>query len=113
MPCIDPRDVASLSDAFDLTTISILQWELELIWAAVDLGVIEISAHADRAAADDSVPSAAMFRVIRQGIPRSKDIGNTDRWAGINFEGRLRSGRWIRIKVSWRMGYVVVTVHTL
>ena|ERR1700736_126715 len=113
MPCTDPRDVACLDDAFDLTTTAILQWELELIWAAVGLGIIEISDHADRAAADDAVPSAAMFRVVREGTPRSKDIGRANRRVGINFEGKLRGGRWIRIKVSWQMRYVIVTVHAL
>ena len=84
MHCTDPRDVVCLTDAFD------------------------------RAAADDTVPTAALFRVIRQGLPRSKDIGTTnDRRPGINFEGKLPGRRWIPIKVSWRMRYVIVTVHTL
>jgi len=113
MPSTDPRDVASLDDAFDLTTTAILQWELELIWTAVGLGIMEISDHADQAAADDAVPSAAMFRVIRQGVPRSKDVGGASRRIGINFEGKLRGGRRIRIKVSWQMRYVIVTVHAL
>jgi hypothetical protein len=114
MHCTDPRDVVCLADAFDLTTTDILQWELELVWRAVELGVIELSQHAERAAADDTVPTAALFRVIRQGLPRSKDIGMTDdRRPGINFEGKLPGRRWIRIKVSWRMRYVIVTVHTL
>ena len=26
---------------------------------------------------------------------------------------KLRGGRWVRIKVSWHMRYVIVTVHAL
>ncbi len=35
------------------------------------------------------------------------------RQPGINFEGRIVGGHWIRVKVSWFVGYVVATVHTL
>ena len=114
MPCTDPRDVACLDDAFDLTTTTIVSWELELIWAAVDFGLITISRHADEAAIDDTVPTPAILRVILQGRPRSKDVGYVaNRWIGINFEGKIRGGRWIRVKVSWLDEYIVVTVHAL
>jgi hypothetical protein len=114
MPCTDPRDVSCLEEAFDLTTPSILPWELELIWSAVALDVMILSNHAWRAAADESIPKAAVWRVVREGRPSSKDISSLGfRKVGINFEGKIRGGRRIRAKVSWQLRYVVATVHTL
>jgi hypothetical protein len=114
MPCTDPRGVRSLAEAFDITTASVLQWELELIWRAVELGVIVLSGHARQAAKDDSVPVPAIWRIVREGTARSKDIALGDvRHVGINFEGKKRGGGWVRVKVSWLLRYIVVTVHAL
>ncbi|HEX3463186.1 MAG TPA: hypothetical protein VHS78_03920 [Candidatus Elarobacter sp.] len=114
MPCTDPRDVTRLDEAFDLTTTDIHQWELELIWTAEDRGELRISSHARRAADDDSIPDAAIMRVVRQGVPRSKDITReTRRQIGINFEGKRRRGGWLRAKVGWLDRYIVATVHAL
>jgi len=114
MPCTDPRDVTCLGDAFDLTTTSIIQWELELIWMAEQLGLLALSTHANRAANDDSIPRMALWRIVRDGIPRSKDIGgNAHRQIGINFEGKRRGGGWIRAKVTWQHEYIVATCHAL
>jgi len=114
MPCTNPRDVVCLADAFDLTTIAILQWELELIWAAVALGIAIISPHAREAAREDAIPIGAIWRVVREGVPRTKDVIPGDRrQIGINFEGKRRGGGWIRVKVSWLVRYVAVTVHAL
>jgi hypothetical protein len=114
MPCTDPRDVKSLSDAFDLSTPDVLQWELDLIWTAEELGLIRLSPHARYEARYDSIPFAAIWRVIRDGFPRSKDVTRLDnRQLGINFEGRRRGGGWIRAKVTWELRYVVATVHAL
>jgi hypothetical protein len=114
MPCTDPRDVKCLEDAFDITTSSVLPWELELVWRAVELGVIILSQHARQAAEDDSVPEPAIWRIVREGVARSKDVlpGHV-RHVGINFDGKKRGGDWVRVKVSWRVRYVVVTVHAL
>jgi len=114
MPRTDPRDVTCLEEAFDLTTPDIRQWELELIWAAVDLGLVEFPHHAARAAEDDAVPIKEILRVLRDGRARSKDVENMrKRQMGINFEGKIRGGRCIRAKVSWFRGYFIVTVHRL
>ena len=114
MPCTDPRDVKSISDAFDLTTPDVLQWELELIWKAVHLELLVISPHARIAAKDDAIPQAAIRRIVHDGFPRSKDItAEKDRKIGINFEGKRRGGGWVRAKVTWRDGYTVVTVHAV
>jgi hypothetical protein len=114
MPCTDPRDVACLAEAFDLTTTEVLPWELKLIWRAEELNVIRFSAHATRAARDDSVVPAAVWRAIREGVPRSKDVTRDQkRQVGINFEGKRRGGGWIRAKVTWQVRYVVATVHAL
>jgi hypothetical protein len=114
MPCTDPRDVTCLGDAFDLTTPEVLQWELELIWKAIDSAQIVLSEHAQRAATDDAIPRDAVWRVIRDGIRRSKDLDPAGhRKIGINFEGKVRGGRWIRLKVSWWRRYIVATVHAL
>ena len=109
MPCTDPRDVRCLAEAFDIATIDILQWELDLVWRAVELGVDIVSQHAWQAAEDEFDPHTVSYD---RGTA-SKDIGSANRRIGINFEGKLRGGRWIRIKVSWQMRYVIVTVHAL
>jgi hypothetical protein len=114
MPCTDPRDVRSIEEAFDIATPAVLQWELELIWGAVELGVLVLSPHAERAAEDDSIPLPAIRRVIRDGVARSKDIlPGRHRHVGINFEGKKRGGGWIRVKVSWLVRYIVATVHAV
>ena len=96
MPCTDPREVTRLEEAFDLSTTEIQPWELELVWKAEALGLIVLSDHADQAAKDDSIPASAIWRVVRDGAHRSKDI-TTDgrRRIGINFEGKRRGGGWI------------------
>jgi len=114
MPCTDPRDVTSLDQAFDLTSLTIQSWELMLIWKAEELGLLELSHHAHRAARDDSIPTVAVYRVVRDGIPRSKDITMTRaRHVGINFEGKRRGGGRFRAKVSWASRYVIATVHAI
>ena len=114
MPCTDPRDVTRIEDAFDITTTDVLPWELNLIWSSEELGLLALSAHAARAAKDDSIPSGAIRRVVREGIPRSKDVTTDEnRQIGINFEGKRRGGGWLRAKVTWRDAYVVATVHAL
>jgi hypothetical protein len=114
MSCTDPRAVSCLEEAFDLTTTEVVRWELELIRAAVVLKVIILSTHAERAAAAESIPELAIWRVIRDGRARSKDLTTKGgRKLGINFEAKVRGGRWVRVKVSWLVRYVVVTVHTL
>jgi hypothetical protein len=114
MPCTDPREVTCLADAFDLSTTEIRQWELELIWSATALRVVEVSHHARLAAKDDSVPISVLWRVIRNGVPRSKDIGlDVRRQIGINFEGKKGGRGWIRVKVTWSDGYTIATVHAL
>jgi hypothetical protein len=114
VPLDDPRQVRSLHDAFDLSTPGIQLWELHLIWRAIEEGLLRFDRHAQGAAIDDAIPTREVERVIIHGRSRSKDIGgNSYRRVGINFEGRITGGQWIRVKVSWLRGYVVVTVHTL
>ena len=113
MPCTDPRDVTCLADAFDLSTTELRQWELELIWKAIDLRLLRFSPHAERAAADEAIPEQAVWRVIWDGAAQSKDLASGNRKTGINFEGKIRRARWIRAKVSWLVRYVIVTVHTV
>jgi hypothetical protein len=114
MPRTDPRNVTCLAEAFDLTTTEIRQWELALIWIAVSLGIVRFSRHAQQAAEDDSIPQPAIWRIINEGNPRSKDITSYGkRQVGINFEGKRRGGGWIRVKVSWQVRYTIVTVHAL
>jgi hypothetical protein len=114
MSCTDPRAVSCLAEAFDLTTSEIVPWELGLIRIAVELKLVVFSKHAERAAGDESIPEAAVWRVIRDGRPRSKDVTTFGgRKIGINFEAKVRGGRSVRVKVSWLVRYVVVTVHAL
>ena len=113
MPCTDPRHVTRIDEAFDLTTSAVVQWELELVWKAEELGLLTISPHADLAAEDDVIAPQAVRRVVREGVPRSKDLTTeTGRQIGINFEGKRRGG-WIRVKVTWLGEYIVATVHAL
>jgi hypothetical protein len=66
------------------------------------------------AAVDDAIPTSEVERVVVNAGARSKDIGGKPyRRIGINFEGKVAGGQWIRVKVSWLRGYVVVTVHAL
>ena len=113
VPLDDPRHVRSLEDAFDLTTPKIQTWELHLIWRALLLGLLRLDRHAGRAARDESVPRAEIERVVLDATKLSKDLRSSERQPGINFEGRIAGGRRLRVKVSWFVGYVVVTVHTL
>ena len=84
------------------------------MWRAVELRLIIVSRHARRAANDDSVPESVIWRIVREGVARSKDVIPDDmRRVGINFEGKQRGGKWVRVKVSWLVRYVVVTVHAL
>jgi hypothetical protein len=114
VPLDDPRQVRSLEDAFDLTTPEIRLWELHLIWRAVDEGLVRFDDHGDQARIDESVVRSDVLRIIIGGTPRSKDLDRSaQRHPGINFEGKASGCRTIRAKVSWFLGYVVVTVHTL
>jgi hypothetical protein len=114
VPLDDPRQVRSLDDAFDLTTPEIQLWELHLIWRAIDEGLVRFDDHGGQAALDDAMVLSDVLRVVVGGRARSKDIDRSGyRRPGINFEGKISGGRTIRAKVSWFMGYVVVTVHTL
>jgi hypothetical protein len=114
VPLDDPRQVRSLADAFDLTTPEVQLRELHLIWRAVDERLLRFDRHAQGATVDDAIPTSEVERVVVNGTSRSKDSGESPgRRVGINFEGRIAGGRWIRVKVSWLGGYVVVTVHAL
>jgi len=84
-----------------------------LIWMAVGMGLVKFSPHAERAAADEAIPQPAVWRVVREGAARSKDIVAQTRRIGINFEGKIRGARRIRVKVSWVVRYVIATVHTV
>lgn len=114
MPLDDPRQVRSLDDAFDLTTAEIQLWELHLIWRAIAEGLVRFDDHGDQARLDESIVRSDVIRVVLGGTPRSKDTDcSARRQPGINFEGKVAGGRTVRVKVSWFLGYVVVTVHTL
>ncbi len=114
MPLDDPRQVRSLEDAFDLTTPEVQLWELHLIWRALAEGLVRFDDHGDQARVDESIARVDVLRIVTGGIPRSKDIARSGRrQPGINFEGKVSGGRMVRVKVSWFLGYVVVTVHTL
>jgi hypothetical protein len=110
----DPRAIRSLGDAFDLRDQTVHTWELELIWTAVEEGLVRFDEHAAQAAIDDFIPVSSIFRVIQVATRVSKDIDlESGRQLGINFEGKDSTGKWIRVKVSWFGGYVVATVHRL
>jgi hypothetical protein len=110
----DPSKIGCQAEAFDLSEPSVQVWELELIWTALDNGLLKISAHAAQAAIDESIPIQDIKRVIRDGRWVSKDlITGEGRQIGINFEGKVSGGRTIRAKVGWLATYWVVTVYTV
>ena len=76
--------------------------------------MLRLSEHARHAAEDESIPRPAILRIVREGVPRSKDVTtHSNRQIGINFEGKRHRRTWLRAKVGWRDNYVVITVHTL
>jgi hypothetical protein len=114
VPLDDPRQVRSLNDAFDLTTPEVHLWELHLIWRAISERLVRFDDHGDQARLDESIVRDDVLRVVIGGTPRSKDMDRSGhRQPGINFEGKVTGGRTVRVKVSWFLGYVVVTVHTV
>ena len=104
-----------MKNPFDFSTSQILQIELDQIHKALIFQEIEISPHAEREANAENIPLVAILEAILVGTPVSKDLPNNDhnRTAGINFERQLDDKRWIRTKVSWFDGYVIITVHTI
>jgi hypothetical protein len=109
----DVLAIQSVEDAFDLRTTTIKPWEVALIRVALAEGLLESTLHALEAAEDELVPEAAVDRVIASGRAVSKDIAAGPRQIGINFEGRIRGRRILRVKVSWEDCYYVPTVHTV
>ncbi len=104
-----------MRNPFDFRTAAVLQIELDRIHEALMLQEIEISPHAEQEADAENIPLSALLEAILVGTAISKDLpDNTQkRVPGINFERQLDDKRWIRTKVAWFDGYVVITVHTV
>jgi hypothetical protein len=102
-------------ESFDFSTISILDWELDLIHTALWREEIKIHPHAFAAAQDENIPPVALFEALLLGKAVSKDLPDNalSRKPGINFEYRIPDERWIRVKVTYFDSYVVITVHTI
>lgn len=100
---------------FDFSTSEILEWELEFIHTALWHEEIKIHPHAFAAAQDEDIAPVALFEAILLGTAVSKDLpdNNLSRKAGVNFEYQIPDRRWIRVKVSYFDGYIVITVHTI
>jgi hypothetical protein len=103
-----------MMDAFDFTTSEILDWELEKIHNALLREEVGISRHARDAAKDDNISLVQLLESILVGTAVSKDLPNNplERIPGINYEHRI-DDRWIRLKVAWFEGYVVVTAYEI
>ncbi len=105
--------------AFDFSTTEILDWELKNIDNALLREEIRITKHAQLAAQEDNVSFVQLFEAILVGIlvgiPVSKDLPDNklNRIPGINYEHKIKDGRWIRIKVAWLEGYAVITVYQI
>jgi len=114
VPAQDPAEVTSLDEAFDFSTDLPQAWELNLIWAAVDRELITVSAHANNEARAESIPIAEVLEVVRRGLAARKDLTEFEgRWIGMNFEGKIAGNRRVRVKVGWREGYRIVTLHCI
>lgn len=110
----DVLAIRSIDDAFDLWTSKVTRREVALIRIAAAEGLLEISGHTRRAANDEFIAIGAVINVVRFGQPASKDVDpHGSREVGINFEGNIRSGRRIRVKVSWDRRHYTATVHTI
>ena len=104
-----------MADAFDFSTSEILDWELEKIHNALLHEAVIITTHARKAARADRVTLVELLEAVLIGTPASKDLPNNqlDRIPGINYEHRIKDGRWIRVKVAWIEEYAVITVYTI
>ena len=103
-----------MMDAFDFTISEILDWELEKIHNALLREEVGISRHAKDAARDDNISLVQLLESILIGTAVSKDLPNNllERVPGINYEHQI-DDRWIRVKVAWFEGYVVVTAYEI
>lgn len=101
--------------AFDFSTTEILDWELKNIDNALLREEIRITKHAQLAAQDDNISFVQLFEAILVGTAVSKDLPDNkkQRIPGINFEHKIKDGRWIRIKVAWLEGYAVITAYQI
>lgn len=109
----DVLAIRSIEEAFDLSTRKVRKREVALIRVAEREDLIRLTGHAEDAMDDEAIAEDAVRFVIRRGTPASKDVDETaGRQIGINFEGELDACE-LRVKVSWRLGYFVATVHTL
>jgi hypothetical protein len=104
-----------MHDAFIFSTSEIQQWELDKINHALLREEIIITTHARRAARDDRVELIYLLEAVLVGVPVSKDLpdNNLQRVPGINFEHRIKDGRWIRVKVAWIEEYAIITVYKI
>ena len=103
-----------MMDTFDFTTGEILDWELEKIHNALLREEVGISRHAKDAARDDNISLVQLLESILIGTAISKDLPNNllERVPGINYKHQI-DDRWIRVKVAWFEGYVVVTAYEI
>jgi hypothetical protein len=110
----DVLAIRSIDEAFDLSTATVMPWELALIRVAAQERLIDVRGHAFRAADRHAIQERDVLGAVRLGNPASKDIDlYGPRQVGINFERTLRDGRRIRVKVSWDRRHYTVTVHTI
>ncbi|TBH21390.1 DUF4258 domain-containing protein [Thermus thermamylovorans] len=105
--------MAGGEEPFDFSTSQIHAWEVERIRQAFRQGRYSIEKHAFRRMMERGIRPNEVRDVVMNGAAVSKDLpGNPrDRRPGINFERTLEDDRRVRVKVSWREGYFVVTTH--
>jgi|ERR1700733_2097317 len=110
----DVLAIRSIEEAFDLWTRMPTRREVALIRVALDERLIALTQHAWDAAAEESITEESVWRTVRRGSARSKDVDDhSGRQIGINFDGRPRGDREMRVKVSWQVRYFIPTVHSL
>ena len=104
-----------MNNPFDFSTPIISRAELDAIHEALVFQEIDISTHAQHEAAAENIPLVALLETILVGRPVSKDLPHNaqQRIPGINFEHKMDDNRWIRTKVAWIDGYLIITVHTI
>jgi len=110
----DVLAIRSIEEAFDLWTKRVTRREVALIRVALAEGLVIITDHAKREAADEYIEESDLIRVIRTGRPASKDVDVAgSRQVGVNFEGTIERRRRIRVKIGWDRSHYTATVHSI
>jgi len=99
-----------MADGFDFTTSTVLDWEIQAIWEAIDLETLIFTRHAREELSLDALTLDDVLDAISFPDQISKDLPGGTRAPGLNFDRQMGRVR-LRAKVGWRERYyVIITV---